>query len=664
MKAPPKEGVTKSNPSKRHRERLNAELDLLASLLPFEQNILSKLDRLSILRLSVSYLRTKSYFQVVIHKSKEENGTTNSLHLHDIYRSRDTGSFESGSLDGEMFLQALNGFIIILTCEGEVFFATHTIESYLGFHQSDIVHQSVYELVHSEDREELQRQLLWNTFLPNDLSGLQLADALVPDKSALLERSFTVRFRCLLDNTSGFLRLDIRGRVKMLHGQNRKAENIPLALFAYCTPFGPPSLLEIPQKENMFKSKHKLDFSLVSMDQRGKIMLGYSDSELANMGGYDLVHFDDLAYVASAHQELLKTGASGMIAYRYQKKSEEWQWLQTSSRLVYKNSKPDFIICTHKQLMDEEGRDLLGKRTMDFKVSYLDTGLTSTYFTDADQLISTPSGSPSTSPVSSQQRYSRRYKTQLRDFLSTCRSKRKLTHQPSGGQASSPVHVVDYINDPAGAVAAAYSNLNPMYPTSAYVSTENMYMTPPAHSSNFYAVSDNLFHQYRLQGVGGYYSEYSSASGPFIANGFIPYDSYNNISKEERWPENGKCTPGNGGIDRDPNLHAEYERSDNTKSVKQSPPLAETPDSEQTSSPVSASNTDILTSIQNKSGCSNGSTSNRSGKTLTGNREANDIPIVVLKEESSTSQSFEPRRQTVLMWGMSHTTNQGNNAEN
>ncbi len=76
-----------------------------------------------------------------------------------------------------------------------------------------------------------------------------------------------------------------------------------MALFCLCTPFGPPSLLEIPQKEVMFKSKHKLDLSFVSMDARGREMLSYSESDVSQVGGYDLVHYDDLAYVASAHQE-------------------------------------------------------------------------------------------------------------------------------------------------------------------------------------------------------------------------------------------------------------------------------------------------------------------------------------------------------------------------
>lgn len=98
------------------------------------------------------------------------------------------------------------------------------------------------------------------------------------------------------------------------------------------------------------------------------------------------------------------------------------------------------------------------------------------------------------------------------------------------------------------AVAAAYTNLNPMYSASPFTPTaDNIYMTPSVHSSNFYpSVTDNLFHQYRLQGVSGYYPEYHhhspATAASYVTNGFLSsYDTYGIPTKDDKWQqESGK----------------------------------------------------------------------------------------------------------------------------
>ncbi|NXN07982.1 AHR protein, partial [Indicator maculatus] len=365
----PAEGGT-SNPSKRHRERLNRELERLAGLLPFPQEVVAGLDKLSVLRLSAGYLRAKSFF------SGKGHPTAAVLLFplkHDMY------------LLISSLLQALNGFVLVVTSEGLIFYSSHTIQDYLGFHQTDVMHQSVFELIHTEDQQEFRRNLHWALNPPHAPKGelspeegksvgscavTYKLDQLPPENSSFLERSFVCRFRCLLDNSSGFLALNLQGRLKFLHGQNKKSEDgsvLPpqLALFAISTPLQPPSILQIRTKNMIFRTKHKLDFTPLACDAKGKIVLGYTEAELRMRGtGYQFIHAADMLYCAENHVRMMKTGESGLTVFRLLTKENRWKWVQANARLVYKSGQPEYIIVTQRPLLDEEGGEHLRKRSM------------------------------------------------------------------------------------------------------------------------------------------------------------------------------------------------------------------------------------------------------------------------------------------------------------
>lgn len=377
VKPVPAEGI-KSNPSKRHRDRLNTELDRLASLLPFPQDVINKLDKLSVLRLSVSYLRAKSFFDVALKSTPADRSRGQDQCRAQV---RDWQDLQ----EGEFLLQALNGFVLVVTADALVFYASSTIQDYLGFQQSDVIHQSVYELIHTEDRAEFQRQLHWalnpsqctdSAQGVDETHGLPqpavyyTPDQLPPENTAFMERCFRCRLRCLLDNSSGFLAMNFQGRLKYLHGQNKKGKDgalLPpqLALFAIATPLQPPSILEIRTKNFIFRTKHKLDFTPIGCDAKGQLILGYTEVELCNKGsGYQFIHAADMLHCAESHIRMIKTGESGMTVFRLLAKHSRWRWVQSNARLIYRNGRPDYIIATQRPLTDEEGREHLQKRSM------------------------------------------------------------------------------------------------------------------------------------------------------------------------------------------------------------------------------------------------------------------------------------------------------------
>uniref|UniRef100_A0A4W5KZ12 Aryl hydrocarbon receptor 2 n=1 Tax=Hucho hucho TaxID=62062 RepID=A0A4W5KZ12_9TELE len=295
--------------------------------------------------------------------------------------------------EGDLLLQALNGFVLVVTAEGHVFYASPTIQDYLGFHQSDVVHQSVFELIHTDDRATFRRQLHF-ALNPKPFDPEQGGDGMAsssditrnivtynpeqlpPENSSFLERNFVCRFRCLLDNSSGFLALNFQGRLKFLHGQSILGDDgtrsqPKLGLFTIATPVQTPSILEIRTKTIFFQTKHKLDFTPTGVDARGKVVLGYSEIELCMRGsGYQFIHAADMMYCADSHVRMIKTGESGLTTFRLLQKTGCWVWVQANARLVYKGGRPDFIIARQRALLNSEGEENLRQRKMQLPFSF------------------------------------------------------------------------------------------------------------------------------------------------------------------------------------------------------------------------------------------------------------------------------------------------------
>lgn len=118
-------------------------------------------------------------------------------------------------VDSEFFaLQALDGFLMVLSAEGDVTYVTETISEHLGIAKIDLMGQPIWDYSHQCDHEEL-KEALNGKKSPSEMNGSN------GDASPLVHRDFMLRLKCTLTS---------RGRSVNIKSASYK---VNLSLFKY-----------------------------------------------------------------------------------------------------------------------------------------------------------------------------------------------------------------------------------------------------------------------------------------------------------------------------------------------------------------------------------------------------------------------------------------------
>ncbi|XP_040580762.1 uncharacterized protein trh isoform X3 [Lepeophtheirus salmonis] len=388
------------------RGKENFEFYELAKMLPLPGAITSQLDKASIIRLTIAYLRLREFaasgnptwvkdpqIKKVEHSTSMRNRANVSGIALDIFEEH----------EGTHILQSLDGFAISLNSDGRFLYISETVSIYLGLSQVELTGSSVFDYIHQSDHAELAEQI--GVTLAHQNSRISSpgggsddsssgtspgigAPPAIPDGKPFCypvtslmhsrpermsgkpsyDRAFCVRMKSTLTKrgchfkSSGYRVVLLLGKLRAQYSYSQK-KNLPpiMGFIGLAIALPPPSVHEVRLESDMFVTKLTFDFKIAHCEPKVSDLLDYTGEELTGQSMYSIIHAEDVHRIKSMHEDLLNKGQVMSNYYRLMNKMAGYTWMQSCATLVCntKNAEEQSIICVNYVLSGPQESNII-----------------------------------------------------------------------------------------------------------------------------------------------------------------------------------------------------------------------------------------------------------------------------------------------------------------
>lgn len=147
----------KSRDAARNRRSTESEIfSEISELLPISKDVSEQRDKISIIRLAASYLKTLHVMED-FHADDDCNAHINPVEYPARVMSSFSGSNENKQkmISDKEMMESFEGFMMILNKDGTIIYSSESVDRYLGLNHLDLMGNSLYEYTHPCDHQEM-----------------------------------------------------------------------------------------------------------------------------------------------------------------------------------------------------------------------------------------------------------------------------------------------------------------------------------------------------------------------------------------------------------------------------------------------------------------------------------------------------------------------------